>query len=245
MAGRLGGLLLAACTLCWPVGRAGQQTCPALLRSEQLSLAPSAAASGPPAPDPEGRDYRHQLRPTPAGWPVRQHWCVWIEPAGAPAGSAAEAREQRWLSAVLAGLEPWQELLSISLVNAPEQAQVRIWRRQPPLLRLPNGRTRASNGRAMLQLLLVDRGRGREAEPRVEVLLTPGRAPAALQATALHELGHAFGLWGHSDQPDDAMAAVPGPVPVLQLSPRDRATLQWLMRQDSRLQTPRGPSTGP
>ena len=65
----------------------------------------------------------------------------------------------------------------------------------------------------------------------MEVLLSPAQREQAIEATALHELGHAFGLWGHSDDPADAMAAVPGAQPVLALSRRDRATLQWLYGQ--------------
>ena len=65
----------------------------------------------------------------------------------------------------------------------------------------------------------------------MEVLISPGQAPQGIQATALHELGHAFGLWGHSDRAGDAMAAQPGAKPVLELSPRDRATLRWLQGQ--------------
>jgi predicted Zn-dependent protease len=70
------------------------------------------------------------------------------------------------------------------------------------------------------------------------VLLSPGQAPLPLQATALHELGHAFGLWAHSDQAGDAMAAIPGGRPVLQLSRRDRATMQWLLGQRPRMPAP-------
>ena len=65
----------------------------------------------------------------------------------------------------------------------------------------------------------------------MQVLISPGQAEPAIQATALHELGHAFGLWGHSDRAGDAMAVHPGARPVLDLSPRDRATLQWLQAQ--------------
>jgi predicted Zn-dependent protease len=72
----------------------------------------------------------------------------------------------------------------------------------------------------------------------VVVLISPGQRQAAIQATALHELGHAFGLWGHSDNPADAMAAQPGPTPILQLSARDRASLGWLLRQPSRFAPP-------
>jgi predicted Zn-dependent protease len=65
----------------------------------------------------------------------------------------------------------------------------------------------------------------------VEVLISPGQRLEAIQATALHELGHAFGIWGHSDQAEDAMAVSPGPHPILQLSERDRATVRWLYQQ--------------
>jgi predicted Zn-dependent protease len=68
-------------------------------------------------------------------------------------------------------------------------------------------------------------------EPSVEVLLSPGQRAEALRATAVHELGHGFGLWGHSPNAADALAATPGPVPVLHPSPGDRATLEWLQRQ--------------
>ena len=188
---------------------------------------PSTAAAAPaPAPQASAgsHDYRHRLSPTPAGWPIRPLWCVWLEPATSTGPGAIW--EQRWQRATLAALASWQQLLAIQQVSDPAAAQVLIHRRRPPLR---GGR--ASHGRAQLQLLAVQR-RGRwQLEPRVEVLLSPGQGEAAMQATALHELGHAFGLWGHSDQPADALAVSPGPRPVLELSHRDRATVQWLQQQ--------------
>ncbi len=226
--------------------RAAEQAgCPAATATAPLPL-PTKAESRPlPAPPAVAGTYADQLRPTPLGWPLRRHWCVWVEPPTSADGSAAARRQQDWTDAVNAGLSAWSELLSLSRVSRPEQAQVRIWRRRPPLRRLANGRSRASHGRAVLQLLLVERQQRWQAEPRVELLLDPGQAPRFMQATALHELGHAFGLWGHSDDPADAMAAVPGARAVLQLSPRDRATLQWLLRQDGWLQTPPEPTRNP
>ena len=169
-------------------------------------------------------DYRQALKPSPAGWPRRDHWCVWVEPITdlGPTG----IWQQRWRQAVLAALATWQRQLPISLVSDPSQAQVLVQRRRPPIQN-----QRASHGRALLQLLEVQRGGPWRLEPQVDVLISPGQGPSAIQATALHELGHAFGLWGHSDQAGDVMARQPGPKPLLQLSARDRATLAWLQQQ--------------
>jgi len=195
-------------------------------------------ANPPPAAAPTAQpgDYRHRLSPTPLGWPTRPHWCVWIEPA-ASEGPAARW-DQAWLEAVEAALASWGELVPLTRVSIPEQAQVRILRRRPPL---QGGR--ASHGRAELALVVMQRDGTPQLEPQVVLSLGPGQRPAALQATALHELGHAFGLWGHSDSSSDAMAAVPGPVPVLQLSERDRATFRWLQQQPGL--KPGAPPAGP
>ena len=171
-----------------------------------------------------GVGYSRRLKTTPAGWPSRQHWCVWVEPVSAKGPGAIW--EQRWHQAVQAALSTWQDQLPIQVVSDPLRAQVLVERRRPP--RLNN---RASNGRALLQLREVQREQRWQREPLVTVLISPGQAQTAIQATSLHELGHAFGLWGHSDQAGDALAVKAGPIPVLELSPRDRATLRWLQEQ--------------
>ena len=195
-----------------------------------LPVVPPAAGEASPEPfRPPEPDYRHRLQTTPLGWPLQTPWCVWVEPAEAT--PAVQGPAQWWQVAVTRALEIWERELPMVRVSDPERAQVRIWRRRPPLGEGADGRARASHGRAILSLHKLGADPGAKVEPRVEVLISPGQRLEAIQATALHELGHAFGLWGHSDQPGDAMAVAPVAQPVLELSPRDRATLRWLYQQ--------------
>lgn len=216
--------------------------CPPATGEEPLILEPSipvpappVGASGPSGPPPSAAsasmDYRHRLRPTPLGWARLESWCLWVEPPRA-SGPAA-LWEGRWYRAVQAALVTWARLLPITLVDDPGRAQILVERRRPPRLEI-NGRWRASHGRALIRLRLVERDRQWRPEPQVSVLIGAGQAEPALQATALHELGHAFGLWGHSDRVGDVMAAVPGPTPLLVLSERDLGTLRWLYQQPTR-----------
>ncbi|MFZ0408155.1 MAG: hypothetical protein WAM11_08615 [Cyanobium sp.] len=193
-------------------------------------------AGVPAAIAPASTDYRQSLSTTALGWPRLQRWCVWLEPVSA-AGPAASG-EQRWWQASEQALRRWQLVLPIEQVDDPAAAQIRILRRRPRRQPGPDGRLRASHGRASLQLLEVTRSGRSRPEPSVEVLISPDQRPLAIEATALHELGHAFGLWGHSERAEDAMAAVPGAAPVLELSPRDQATLRWLYAQPTRFGAP-------
>ena len=208
-----------------------------------LPQGPTTSPAAMPAPSaPSERmgptDYRERLRPTPYGWPIQPSWCVWIEP-GATAGPAA-LWDQRWLGAVEAALTSWELVLPIHRVAEPGQAQILIWRRKPKLQN-----NRASHGRAELELVEVKRSGQWHLEPLVTVAISPGQTQTAIQATALHELGHAFGLWGHSDQAGDVMAVSPGAKPLLQLSNRDRATLGWLYSQKQLSSDGALPAAGP
>ncbi len=181
--------------------------------------------------------YGARLPSSAVGYPTLPSWCVWVEPAET---SEPNRWERRWLGAVNGALAEWSGVLPIIRVDDPERAHIRVERRRPPRRLLAEG-WRASNGRSLLQLLEVKRKGVWRLEPSVTVLVSPELRSEAQQATALHELGHAFGLWAHSSVPSDAMAPVQGASPVLELSPRDHLTLEWLRQQPSQFGQPLSP----
>ena len=174
--------------------------------------------------------YASSIATTSLGPPVLKHWCVWVQPAAA---TPANRWDQRWLDQVASALTTWGALVPLTLVDNPDQANVLI-HRQRPARRQVAGVWRASNGRTQLQVVDVQRQGRRRLEPLVKVMVSPGLRAEALQATALHELGHAFGLWGHSSVPTDVLAISQGERPVLVPSQRDRLTLAWVMQQTTR-----------
>ena len=174
--------------------------------------------------------YASSIATTSLGPPVLKHWCVWVQPAAA---TPANRWDQRWLDQVSSALTTWRALVPLTLVDNPDQANVLIHRQRPARRQLA-GVWRASNGRTQLQVVDVQRQGRRRLEPLVKVMVSPGLRAEALQATALHELGHAFGLWGHSSVPTDVLAISQGERPVLVPSQRDRLTLAWVMQQTTR-----------
>ena len=174
--------------------------------------------------------YASSIATTSLGPPVLKHWCVWVQPAAA---TPVNRWDQRWLDQVSSALTTWGALVPLTLVDNPDQANVLI-HRQRPARRQVAGVWRASNGRTQLQVVDVQRQGRRRLEPLVKVMVSPGLRAEALQATALHELGHAFGLWGHSSVPTDVLAISQGESPVLVPSQRDRLTLAWVMQQTTR-----------
>ena len=174
--------------------------------------------------------YASSIATTSLGPPVLKHWCVWVQPTAA---TPVNRWDQRWLDQVSSALTTWGALVPLTLVDNPDQANVLI-HRQRPARRQVAGVWRASNGRTQLQVVDVQRQGRRRLEPLVKVMVSPGLRAEALQATALHELGHAFGLWGHSSVPTDVLAISQGERPVLVPSQRDRLTLAWVMQQTTR-----------
>ncbi len=127
---------------------------------------------------------------------------------------------------VLDALQAWrvasQDLLRFQLVNSVNDSQIDIkWRRVD----------RRTLGHCNFE---ID-GQSRMFSAAIQVGISDGLVHAAYQHldevrhTILHELGHALGLVGHSDQSEDIMY-VPHQYGVHTLSPRDGETISWLYR---------------
>lgn len=139
-----------------------------------------------------------------------------------------EQEKQRESSAyngmVMEALDTWSNIsngkVRFKVVNQLLESQINIkWRRVD----------RKSLGHC--EYLVNDRSMIYSAE--IQIGISDGLVHARyndtdeVRHTILHEIGHALGLVGHSNHPDDIMY-VPHQYDVASLSPRDIETLRWL-----------------
>lgn len=182
-----------------------------------------------------GNHYLEAIAPSRYGhlvWAVSP-LCVYVEPASL-GSTAAEQRQQQWQQAVNQALADWQPYFDLQLVSEPAKADISIWRRSPPLRR--NAEGQLDRARTAETTLLFYR-EGDRALPRYRIDLGLTQGFAGLVSTARHELGHAFGLWGHSDQPEDVMYVAQSSRNV-RLTERDLGTLRRLYQQPTQLGWP-------
>jgi predicted Zn-dependent protease len=158
-------------------------------------------------------------------------------------GASAEAqRQQQWAQTVAQAVEEWSVYLPLTPVSQADGADIIIKRESPPLGSYINPATgkleipRARTAQARYEIYQTDSQPPLLAQ-RMEVFLSPGLGESLLLATCRHELGHALGIWGHSDRESDALffsQVRHSP----SISPRDINTLIKVYQQPTRIGWP-------
>ncbi len=134
---------------------------------------------------------------------------------------------ETWVKGVAQTVQEWNEYLPLQIVSIPNQADIKIIRKVPPLQGNP---PRARSALATYELYIQDNF----LRHKFTILLSPSQSGKFLQAASRHELGHALGIWGHSSNPNDALyfSQVANPP---QISPRDINTLKRIYQQSTSL----------
>ena len=225
---------------------------PAPITTEQLP--PAATHPLPPslqtlAPQLATADhYFNQVTPSPAGYLLWTRFPVTVsieKPVNLTPASAEAERYQRWRLSIEQAITDWQVFFPISLVPFSDSglADIQLFYREPPLARQVDPNTGLVRfGRARTAQTRYSFYRSTDETPprlrhRMVIEIKPGLGEASLIATARHELGHALGIWGHSDNPLDSLYPSQT-LDTLPLSQRDLKTLLLIYQQPTRLGWP-------
>jgi predicted Zn-dependent protease len=176
-----------------------------------------------------GDDYFDQLTTTPVGALIWTEFPVKV--AIDLAGSRAP-RETVWLQSVRQAIADWQPYLPLVETTDLATANMIVRRASVPIQRGKDGKLQRIRLAETRFVFLADATQ--RLRQKMTIVLSPNQADAALVVGARHELGHALGIWGHSDRQTDVMyfSQVSQPVGI---SDRDLQTLKRVYAQPTRL----------
>ncbi|RUR74211.1 peptidase [Chlorogloeopsis fritschii PCC 9212] len=174
-------------------------------------------------------DYFSQVAPTQVGYLVWSQFpvTVYIETPKAISTRQAET----WVNEVLQAVQEWNPYLPLKVVETPEVADITILRKAPPLQFSPGNKFPRARSALTTYVLYTKEN---FLYHRFNILLHPSQTGKYLLAAVRHELGHALGIWGHSQIESDALyfSQVRNPPPI---SPRDVNTLKRVYEQPTSL----------
>ncbi len=177
-----------------------------------------------------GDNYFDRLQTTPVGALVWQQFPISVR---IDLGATNDSRLAAWQQAVEQAIADWSPLLGLTQTT-DTTADITIRRASLPLRRLDNGKLAPVRFADTRFEFYNQDGILRH---RMVITLSPNQADRSLLSGARHELGHALGIWGHSDRSTDVMYSSQVAQPP-QISNRDRATLRKVYEQSTRLGGP-------
>ena len=185
-------------------------------------------------------NYFSQIDSTPLGYLVWSNFpiTVYIQQPQKFSDSAADKRYLAWVNAVREAIAEWNVYLPLKEITAREKADIIVLRSQPEREVKLNPDTglydipRAVTAETTYQFY-VKQNPARIAH-QMTVEISPNYTGISLLATIRHELGHALGIWGHSENEDDALyfSQVSNPPGI---SARDINTLKKIYQQPTKL----------
>lgn len=169
-------------------------------------------------------DYFEQITPVKVGYLV---WSKFPIKVAITTPNIAPNQANIWIQAVLKAVEEWNNYLPLQLVENPDLADITITRKSPPLQGNP---PRARSAQATYNLYSSNQ----YLYHKFTILISPSQTGIYLVAAARHELGHALGIWGHSQTKSDSLyfSQVSNPPPI---SVRDVNTLKRVYEQPTNL----------
>ncbi len=211
----------------------------ALLSACETPTAPGENPAYDPTRLTDGQIYR---------WPLGTTVAIYVDTAGQDAPGLSTTRGKDLRASVERGLTAWSATwrygeLRPRLVDSVVEADVVVQLRgAPPLVALDvcTSSIATSTGRTVLcaagdtARTLPLRHAGVAGRVKVAIEVDGAALPSqpALDAMIAHELGHAFGIGGHSPEPADLM--YPAPTTVAP-SGRDAATLRYVLHRPAAL----------
>ncbi|MCC0176920.1 matrixin family metalloprotease [Waterburya agarophytonicola K14] len=185
-------------------------------------------------------NYFSRIDSTPLGYLVWSHFpvTVYVQQPLSLTDSSADKRFQQWVNAVKKAIAEWNVYLPLEEITKRERADIVILRSQPPretklnrdtgLYDIPRAVTAETNYKFYIKQNPAT------ITHKMKVEISPNYAGVSLFATIRHELGHALGIWGHSDRETDALyfSQVSDPPPI---SLRDINTLKKIYQHPTKL----------
>jgi predicted Zn-dependent protease len=174
-------------------------------------------------------DYFDQVQLTQAGYLIWSLFPVSVYVETPKILNTQQA--ENWVNTVLQATKEWNSYLPLQVVEKEELADIAIFQKSPPLRGNP---PRARSAETRYELYT----KNNILYHRFKILLSPSQVGEYLLAATRHEMGHALGIWGHSQLENDVMYFSQVGKPPL-ISPRDVNTLKRVYEQETTLGIPR------